>query len=994
MRAVGLNSVGNPTGGATGTATAVVSADKAAIDIANAPGSVVPIFQQPYGVEAQEGPGQPGNGVDHSTAQGAITGTTSGSGKVTISDLSDNSAPRPAVTPGAATSGVRTFKGTVNFADYAPFSTGAGAVNEAIVGVTQDGGSDDAEVVNLEKQAIGSVTAVADPATIPNNGTTSKAVVTVLDTQGRPLAGAQVIEDTDRDGIWDATEESYYTDGDGQITAFGLTGTAAGKAYDFFVNVDGGDDYEPAKDFKRTVTVTSVNQTATTLTTSSADGVAFDSDEYFLGDVTAKLVDQTGAAIPNAPISYRVTFTADKPTTPPTPYPAQVGTATTDSKGVAVIPVDIKPVNGSYNVEVYRDTDGTPGPTSGDLQAAPLVLTAGDSSLVFDGAPSESAPAGTTAIFDATLKLFNGTPLAGRLVDFTYAPTADSQVAAQAAQPAGTTRTAGGARDTTDAAGKVSVAIADPAASAQQAELDNTLTGTTADNPANTTDGNDDPDETGKLDVDFAITAPPAGTTGVVVQIGSKVGNDAANPTNKPGVASDTSTVMVSGDPDGTGPKVAGPIAGIQVTLTVDNEGFFTNGNPDPAPAAGNDTGELKSLGTTVTVVTDATGGATVPAVAMERNVDFDDNGKAEAIVKATVTTTTDSEDYDFDSSNPLNGGAVELVLTPGSRPATAADPARVGDTVMYDVFTTDQFGNRVGGESVNITENGPNTSATGATSNFTSTGDVTLTAGAADSGKLTATWNAPFSEYAAATPPATGFVTVAGNRNLTDSADFAFYAIDFAASTFTLGQVGDESVPVGTRVTEKVTAVDQKGRAIGGLNVTFLRAGPSDEDSDGNSGDVTDAEGNAYYDFVGGSAGTATVSAVIRNGSTRITSLEDTVVVRRRRAGAGARAGADPIQDVIAKTKGRNNGAKNDVVTIKTNSDGRAAGAMVKLFKVVGNKTGNKKVLVAIKKIDAAGKARFVVKDENGKDKTRYFAKVAKTETTKKARSNNRGLR
>ena len=979
IRAVGLNSVGNPTGGATGTATATISADRSAIDIANAAGSVVPIFQQPYGLEAQEGAGMPGNGVTHSTAQGAVTGTTSGNGAVTISDLSDGSTPRPAVTPGAASNGVRPFKGTVNFADYTPFT----ATNQAIVGVSQAGGSDDAEVVNLEKQTIGDATAVATPATIPNNaGSTSSAVITVTDNTAakRPIAGAQVIADADNDGVWDANENSYYTNGDGQVTVTGLPGsTGSGTTYAFFVNVDGDDDYQPAKDFRRTVTIVRQNQVPTTITSASADGAAFDSDEYFAGDVTAKLVDQNGTGIPNAQLSYRVVFTPAVATTPPTTYPAQTGSATTNAQGVATIPVALQAVNGSYAVQAYQDTDGTPGQTGGDLAAAPLTFKAGDSSLVFDDAPSANAAAGTTATFDATLKLYDGTPLAGRLVDFTYAPTADSQLAAQAQQPAGTTRNGATARDTTDAAGKVSVAISDPSAPAQTAELDSTLTATTADNPANTADGNDDPDETGDLDVDFGITNPPAGTTDVTVVLGNNAGS------NKPGVASGANTVTVTGDANGPAAGGVGPIAGISVTLTVDNEGFFTDGSADPAPAAGNDLGELKSLGESYTVVTNANGVAQVRPVAMERNDDFDDDGMAEAMVKATVASASDTEDYDFDSSNPLNGGAVELTQVSG----VTDGPTRVDDGgISYDVKTTDQFGNVVGGATVNFTENGAGTTASPAsiTSDFDDSGDVTLNASVENSGTLTGTWNAPFAEYGVG--PA--FTPVTGTRNLTDTADFAFYEIDFDKSTFTLGQIGDETVKVGTRVTEKLTVLDQFDAPVEGLEVEFLRAGPSTEDSDGNDYDSTDENGNAFYDFVGGSEGTANISAVVRDNGTRVTSLDDTVTF----SNGGGTPEPDGKDDVLAKTKGRNNGGKNDVVTIKTSSQGMASRVQVKLFKVIGNKTGNKRVLVAIKRVDIPGKVRFVVKDENGGKKTRYFAKVKGTATTKFARSNNRGLR
>ena len=579
--------------------------------------------------------------------------------------------------------------------------------------------------------------------------------------------------------------------------------------------------------------------------------------------------------------------------------------------------------------------------------------------------------------FDATLKLYDGTPLAGRLVDFTYTATGNSQLAAQGAQPAGTTRTSTGATDKTDAAGVVSVAIADPA-SPQAAELDNTLTATTADDPDNKADGNDDPDETGSLDVDFGITTPPPGTTNVAVVLGDNSGS------NKPGVASDTSTVTVTGDPDGTGPKAAGPIAGIAVTLTVDNEGFFTNGAPDPAKAAGNDTGELKSLGTTITVVTDNKGVAQVPAVAMERNEDFDVDGRAEAIVKATVTTTSDTEDYDFDSSNPLNGGSVELVQVAGRTDG----PTRVDNYIKYDVRATDQFGNLVGDERVALSENGPHAfldSASTVWTDFDNDPDVWLISEVADSGKLTATWDAPFSEYGAAPT----YTPVTGNRKLTDTADFAFYEVDFNASMFTITTSPEGPVPVGTAVTETVKVVDQEGQPVQYLAVEFIRSGPGQQDGDPNVERETNRNGEAFYSFTGTEAGDAQISAVISDGIGNKV-LTDTVTF----VGTDPEPTPEPTpepapMDIIAKLKAPNNGGQADELKIVTSGQGIAKGAVVRLFKVV---KGNKR-LVGRAKLNGRGKASFTKADRNGNGKTKYFATIGKTAKSNTARTNTRNV-
>ncbi len=56
VRAVGLSSVGTPIVGAEDAQPTLVSANAPAIDIANAPGSALGIYPQPYGVESEEAP--------------------------------------------------------------------------------------------------------------------------------------------------------------------------------------------------------------------------------------------------------------------------------------------------------------------------------------------------------------------------------------------------------------------------------------------------------------------------------------------------------------------------------------------------------------------------------------------------------------------------------------------------------------------------------------------------------------------------------------------------------------------------------------------------------------------------------------------------------------------------------------------------------------------------------------------------------------------------
>ena len=74
-------------------------------------------------------------------------------------------------------------------------------------------------------------------------------------------------------------------------------------------------------------------------------------------------------------------------------------------------------------------------------------------------------------------------------------------------------------------------------------------------------------------------------------------------------------------------------------------------------------------------------------------------------------------------------------------------------------------------------------------------------------------------------------------------------------------------------------------------------------------------------------------------------------------------------------KVTGKDKG-KTDKV--KVNANGKAEGLVAKVFK------GNKKI--ASHKLDGSGNFTFSVKDKNGKDKTKYTVKVAKTSKTKAA--------
>ena len=992
IRAVALNAVGNPTAAGTDdTQSATISANTAATDISTPAGAPTGFFQQPYGTEVPEN-GTALDGVSHDTAPAIVTGTTSATtGNIELSDQSNGSrvfagTALPAVTGDADANGVRSFRGTVNFADY-PYDTTANATNEAIAGAVSGDittpaagntpavfnrtGADDTEVLNLRSQTITTVTATAANATV-NNGDAGSVTVTATDQFGQLLSGAQVIYDANNNNDFDNAERVGYTNANGQVVFNNLDVTDSGSStFAFYVNVDDDDPYQANKDFRRTVTINSAAQTASGLTTTSADGAAFDVDENQADDLQATLVDSSGQPIAGQAVQYSYTFTAFPTTAAPNPTATTTPAApagVTNAQGKVNIPFTSQG-SGNYVLNTFIERDGTPGQSAGDLSAPALNFKAGQADLDFVQDSPATAAQGSTATFDVTLALEDNTVLPGRLVNFNYAAPAggNSQIAPNSAQPAGTTQTAGGAADTTDANGVANVAIVDPATPAT-AELGGTLTANTGNTPTSTTspDGNANA-ATATLMINFAVNTLPTGGTVVITP-----GN---NTNGKPGVQTATSTVTITDtDNDGAGPDTAnGPVAGTQVTLTVD-KGFFTDGTPDPAPAVGNDAGELNSLGTTITVTTNASGQATFNT-AIEGDDDFDDDGLATQIVTATVGSTSDTEDYIFDSSAPLNGSDVSIEFSPDAQQDSGILPqAQSGqDDVAFDVTAFDQFGNPVGGETVAISDDSATatTSTQTVTTDFDPAADFTLSdTGADDDVTVTATYMPDTLTYTGV-----GNATQPGTATYTADQTVNFYAIDFANSTFSLTHTGTDPQPVGTTVTETYNAVDQNGEPISGLDIQFFRAGPDAQgDGDGNSTDTTNANGDAFYVFQGTQAGDANITAVARQAGT--TTNNGTLVPEGRQTDTVTFGKATP-PPLTAVLKAPNNGGTKDKVRIIAKPVETAAGATVRLYSR-SNGTSGRKVLLSTRKLNETGRRIFVRPDRNGNRRTVYFAVVS----------------
>jgi hypothetical protein len=430
------------------------------------------------------------------------------------------------------------------------------------------------------------------------------------------------------------------------------------------------------------------------------------------------------------------------------------------------------------------------------------------------------------------------------------------------------------------------------------------------------------------------------------------------------------------------------------VTLQIE-EGFFVDPNsPFEATPAPGGLVDFASAGQSMTVNTGVLGGGFLANI--ERHEGFDDNGEVDDNISATAGGASDGHDLTWTTNDtPLNQGSFAVELS-ADQESSILPKARAGNTeidaipfngsgqiVDYDVTTTDQFGNRtsqpIDPDDKGNPLSGLQTTGTSefdltqpAISTFASTAtDQELEVELVGARKTVYVDNPVTSSFDPANPGAA--VTSAPQNIEEDTAAINWYNLDFGASTFTLGQEGPEVVEVGTAVTEVVQALDQEGQPIENMIVDFLRGGPSNEDDDTCNEDllancqVTDINGEAFYDFVGGSEGTANVSAVLYSAEgVRITTVgPDTVIF----------AGVTEQQHINAKLRGKSSQGK-DILTVK--APNIAAGAKVRLQKKVGNKWVT---IGKVKTLDGSGDRQFGVKDRNGNKVTKFRAKVSATD-------------
>lgn len=965
--------------GTVQSATVTVDANDPTVDISNAPGSAVGIFDAEY-------TGATGN-------WGIISGTTSDlTGPVTLQDQQDGEDDPIEVNAtnlgvyGEPANGIRTFKGIVNFdrtggADY-PFDTTDPKVDQAVVQAVV-ANNDDNEVVSVYSQRIAGVTATAANANPPASNPNTTVTVKVVDQNGAAIAGAEVVQTGGATKYSDANGEAKFT----------VAGDADGNTYTYTVNVDDEDGYQPAKDFQRTVTVRTYSDTAGAITAVPSDlGSALDFGEYAADPVSIKVTDNQNAPRNLQTVSY--TWSVDPFNEALPVVAAGAGTVTTGTDGTADIPAPTGTTPGVYTLNTYVEQDGNPGQSAGDLQSMPLVVKLGQATIVFADGSTAQAPAGSSDTLDAVLQLEDKTPLPGREITFSYTPgtetgggAGDSFVAAT--QPAGTERiNNNSAKDVTDANGLVSIGLTDPAETPQLDELNAALDADTTGTAADAAAGAATP-----LDVDWLVKPNPSTADDITVDVQNLIDAMAT-----PGRPVDLDITVEN--EDGT------KLTDYPIEISV-NKGFLSPNaetaadlKADPAPAEGGLYGEWKSDGTSKTFTTDDAG-TTGTVVAIEKDAGFDTDEDVVTTVTIKAGSVTKTVPITFTSENPLNGGEVEFELD-DRQSVTILPQAPTTESVNYNLYVTDQFGNLVAGEDVEVSDDLADAFVNGADAATTVTSQlkddpaaIVLTSDVAGDQTLTGEWTTDSNTWTDGNTVLAGFqATRDQDANDTEleasSAAVEWYTVDYAASTYTLSQEGPQSVPVGTTVIVTYSAVDQNGEPID-FFVDFFRTGPDDlQGGEPNSQNVrTGADGQAQYVFAGTKAGTATITAIASETTTSevipASQVSDTVEF-------GGTVGPQEPVAVTALIAGDDNGARKDVIRFQV--DEEAEGATVRLFKIKGKRDNRRLQEVRNTLVPQGGELTFKVADRNGNRVTRFIAKVSATDTTLKAKSNTQKIR
>jgi len=689
------------------------------------------VFQSPYTADAGA------NFV-------GVRGTTSEAGDITIAAETGGTYAPPAGTATVTAPAPAAGASTTSFAailDIEGYQYSAGTEGDQIaLSATTAGANptDDAEGSTLYVQRIAQVNAVADRTNVPA-GQDSTVTVTVLDQQGAPVAGASVSylepDGADLDTNPDESNVVKYTDANGEAE-FVLAGPNNAGTYTFYSNVDVDETQRNAGDVSSSpVTITTYTQQNATLTAESVDGFdAFDFDELQLiennDDFRAVLRDQNGNPVSGQSIEYR--WNVD-PYTGADTTGTFASAGTTDGQGRVAIPFpNTATAGGNYTLEVRRpNVAGT-----GLLVGTPLTVEVAESEITWAEGASANAPVNGSGTFDGTLALpQTGTPLEGRTVLIDDTDGGDASFSST--QPAGSKLNGDQVTAETAADGGFSVSLTDPTIPPNVDPTPETVT-LTAEAPV-LSGATDLPaaDAEDTLEVNFIETPE---VSRIEIDSASVFGGTPA-----PGKPVELD-VVVRGTDNNTDPNDDPILQDFPVTFEAD-KGFFSTDTVDGLGADeddlvldsdNDDEGDLygfyEDLGDSETVSTGDNSAAGIIA-AIERDEDFDDDGLSEMTVTVTAGGVSEEVTVEFDARNYLNLTEVSLERAAGS----PAGNAVVGDSVNFQLYAVDQFGNLVGDQLARISDDTPD-------ADVVTDGDFgqTLTDFENDNAGITATASAP----------------------------------------------------------------------------------------------------------------------------------------------------------------------------------------------------------------------------------------------------------
>lgn len=900
-----------------------------------------------------------------------VTGTASGGTTVvSLVDENGNDAASTGALAGPNFRGILNIDGS-GYTYNAPDEVELRAVNAS--------GTDDGEAYTLYTQVPTTITATANPANPADPNLPVDVTVTVLDQNGKPIAGAEIARDAF--GFDEIYNHAGFTDAEGKLVLPGAQTRNMGTISYIVNETIAIGAYNPELGDKK-VDLTVGQGFSADLVGTSKDGPAFDFDEYTApDDIQVQVKDQTGANFDD-PAGQDLNFFWKMIPFDGEPEDGDSHTVAADTNGLYDVPFAVGSdfpdgvlESGTYELWASLSDGGTGHPVASKKV---LTVKAGEAEPIWDDPDGDNkviAPAGTTATGTGKLVLEDGTGLPGRRVTFHFntgteydedgnTSMADANIVS--ANPA-----------TTGANGSFSLDVEDIGNAGTPEIGGNAGTGS-----ANAPGIGDWGSVDNHIDFDFVSNQVPDGAV-LEVEVQENAG---------PAGSAALGQVHLE---DAFGDD----LAGIQVDLSLDTDGndgaFFINLNNLPQSAfadvtAGDYVHTLNDeLGDTLTVSTDSTGDATF-ATSIGRDNGFDADGLVEATATGDVDGVSANDVTEWDSSNPFNVSEISIVRTPGE-----PENARVDRDVWFDLYAKDQYGNPAKGVQVDIdcpVELGDDDGCP--TGGFTTSSDLDNGGDIAVDSLLEGTFEFPARVSGGLTPDFVDGVffntseettevfanDVSDITNLTaadveevdveTSFEQSWYVADIDegdGAVYTLTTSPANPVQAGQPVTATLTAIDAEGNPLEGLQVDFVRAG----DPDTETPVVTDEDGVAQYVFeVEKECSDDTVTAVVR----------DTVTYDGDPASGGVVFDDSTVVeaecDIKVNLSGRNSeNRKRDILNITTSSDADLTGDSVILQKKVDGVW--KRVGAKGKTLDADGEARFSVRDRNGNKVTKYRAKV-----------------